>query len=72
MIDPQIVAAVAHELHPASSSSVLTGGRAPTACIADDGEHIWQLEFHMHRHGAAIGSIGVLYGIGTGFADSDE
>lgn len=26
----------------------------------------------MHRHGAAIGSVGVLHGIGTGFADSDE
>jgi hypothetical protein len=75
MIDTQIVAAVSHELRPASSvltSSVVTAGRAPSACIADGGEHIRQLELQMHTHGTATRSIGVFNGVGARFTDGDE
>jgi hypothetical protein len=73
MIDSQIVAAVPHEQRPASSVlTVLTAGREPAACVADGGEHIRQLELHMHCHGAATRSVGMLNGIGAGFTDGDE
>jgi hypothetical protein len=72
MIDTQIVAAFPHELRPSSWSSIFTTGRAPTARIADGGKHVGHLELQVHRHRAATRSIGVLYGIGAGFTDSDE
>jgi hypothetical protein len=73
MIDSQIVAAVPHEQRPASSVlTVLTAGREPAACVADGGEYIRQLELHMHCHGAATRSVGVLNGIGACFTDGDK
>ena len=73
MINLQIVAAVAHELRPPSSVlTTLTTRREPTARIADGGEHIWRLEFHVHCHGTATRPVSVLHDIGTGFTDSDE
>lgn len=38
----------------------------------DGGEYTRQLELHMHCHGAATRSVGVLNGIGACFTDGDE
>ncbi len=47
-------------------------GWAPTAHTTDSDQYIGQLELHMHRHGAAARSVGVLHGVVGGFPDRDE
>jgi hypothetical protein len=70
VIDPQVITVSTHEQHAASLVSF--GRRAPTAGIADGGDHIRRLEFHVHRHGAAVRSVGMFHRISACFTHSDE
>jgi hypothetical protein len=70
VIDPKIIAAITHEQRAAFS--ICIARRAPAAGIAGGGDHIRQLELHVHRDSTASRCVSVLHGIVAGFTHSNE